>query len=572
MFLLPSLPGMETPEQRRRKRLVWAGIVLVLALCYPAYLLVVRWRADQLAASSEEMLRNHQSELALATARSALGLRPNSIRAMRTVATVLAQGRRPEALPFWKVIAARPEATITDFESGLDAAVGVRAYDSAQRFVEDGIKRFGDAPTLLRRAASLFETVGDSVQSVQYAQRFLKDHPGDDLINLILQRQILAAGTPSDRVAAKDRILEIAARSPELRLDALKWVAKLDGLPAQDVRKSLNLLSQVSGESVDRLLARADLELKLDPGKLPEVGRAVFEQGQALANGSSQLAELGRWFNNKGQSNAVWFDRTLVLCNQGAKTDRDLFLIRLDALAGLKKWSEIDDLLSWEKPPIEPVLVNLYRIRTRKELGGGSMEDLWRELERNLLREPEATYYVGQYLEKIGESARLERLYRAVVQVAPHTLAAYAGLVHFAEIRGNLNELMAILKEASEKDPGNNLYQNDYAYLSLLTGQNLTAAAMTAESLTKAHPENVGFRITLALAKLTQGDTNAAFEVLKARPLNWTQLVPGQQAVVASVEGAHGDKKDAATLAGNIELNRLKPPEINLLKRWVAGK
>src|SRR5580704_12742602 len=108
MFLLPRLPGMETPEQRRRRRLFWAGIVLVLLLCYPAYLFAVRWRADQLAASSEEMLRNHQAELALATARSALGLRPNSIRAIRTVATVLAQGRRPEALAFWKEIVSRP--------------------------------------------------------------------------------------------------------------------------------------------------------------------------------------------------------------------------------------------------------------------------------------------------------------------------------------------------------------------------------------------------------------------------------------------------------------------------------
>jgi tetratricopeptide (TPR) repeat protein len=574
MFLLPRLPGMkETPERRRRKRLVWVALLLILLAAYPAYLGAVRWRAGQLAAEAEQMLQNHQDEMALATARSALGLRPGSIRALRTAAVVLAEQRRPEALPLWREVVARPESVLGDFESGLDAAVGLRAYEAAREFLENGIKRFGDTPSLLRRGASLYETDGDPVRSIQYAQRFLKQHPQDDLVNLILQRQILATGAPSDRAAAKDQVLQIAARNPELRLEALQWIAKLEGLPKEELRKSLQLLDQVPERSLDRLLARADFELKLDPARLSEVARGVFEQGQGLASTAVQLAELGRWFNDRAQSDPVWFERTLTMVAfQRAMADRDLFLVRMDALAGRKHWAEIDGLLARDTLPIEPVLVSLFRIRAKKELGGsGPSEDLWKDLERNLLKQPESSFYVGQYLEKIGESARLEKLYRAVVRIAPRTLAAYAGLVHLAEQRGSLDEVMAILKEATEKDPANDLYKSDYCYLRLLTGRGTEDAAKEAAVLVAAHPENVGFKIPLALAKLTQGDTNGAFALFQSTPLNWAQLTPGQQAVVASVEAGHGSRERAESLAKGIELNRLKPEELALLKQWVAG-
>ena len=91
-------------------------------------------------------------------------------------------------------------------------------------------------------------------------------------------------GAPSDRVAAKDQMLAIATRSPQLRLDALKWIAKLDGLPKPDLARALQLADQVGDPSIDRLLIRSDLALKLEPGKLPEVARTVFEQNIGISN------------------------------------------------------------------------------------------------------------------------------------------------------------------------------------------------------------------------------------------------------------------------------------------------
>ena len=565
---------METPEQTRRRRIFWAAAVVVLALCYPLYLYAIRWRADQLAREAAGMLEKHQEQMALATAYSALGLRPHLFPALRTVAVVLSEQRRTEALPIWREILASPKSTLTDVESALDASVGMRAFDLAEEFMANGMKRFGEAPSLERRGAALYETTGDSPRSIQMAQRFLKDHPTDDLVNLIVQRQMLAMGAPSDRVAAKDQMLAIATRSPQLRLDALKWIAKLDGLPKPDLARALQLADQVGDPSIDRLLIRSDLALKLEPGKLPEVARTVFEQGPGLATTSPQLAELGRWFNDKGQTNAIWFDRTLILVSLArAMTDQDLFLIRMDALAGRRQWTEIDNLLSRDNLPLKPVLASLFRIRAKREIGGaGPTDDMWKDLERNLLREPEASFYVGQYLEKLGERARLEKLYQAVVQVAPHTLAANAGLIHLAEQRGNLSELMAVLKEACDRDPSNNLYKNDYSYLCLLTSQNTEPAAREAGTLVAAHPENIGFRITFALAKLSQGDTNGAFTLFEGKPLNWAQLTPGQQAVVAAVEGGHGSAKRAEELARSIDLTRLKQQEFDLLKRWLAAK
>ena len=177
----------------------------------------------------------------------------------------------------------------------------------------------------------------------------------------------------------------------------------------------------------------------------------------------------------------------------------------------------------------------------------------------------EASGYVTTYLEEIGERSRLEGLLRAVTRVSPKTMAAYAGLIQLAESRGDLTGLEAILKEASERDPDNIVYKNDYAYLQLMEGQNTAAALTTAEKLTKDHPENIGFRVTFALAMLVAGDTEGAFSVLNTQPVDWSRLTPGQQAVVAG----KGNLSQARDLAKSIQRARLKAPELALLKKWL---
>jgi hypothetical protein len=407
---------------------------------------------------------------------------------------------------------------------------------------------------------------GDTPRSIQYAQRALKEHPGDDTVNLILQRQMLSVGTAAEKVAAKDQILEIAARNPELRLEALKWITRLEGLNLVDLQKCGQLLTQVGGANMDRLLVGANLELKQNPKKLMEIARRVFAQGQALTPETTELQDLARWMNLHGQ-----YDKTLALISsQRAIVSRELFLLRMDALAATNLWAEVDRTLTEDNLPIEPVLVSLFKIRARKEEGvRTSLEDLWKDLERNLLQQPEASGYVTTYLEEIGERSRLEGLLRAVTRVSPKTMAAYAGLIQLAESRGDLTGLEAILKEASERDPDNIVYKNDYAYLQLMEGQNTAAALTTAEKLTKDHPENIGFRVTFALAMLVAGDTEGAFSVLNTQPVDWSRLTPGQQAVVASVEAGKGNLSQARDLAKSIQRARLKAPELALLKKWL---
>ncbi len=557
---------METAEQKRRKRLIWAVIIVVLLLCYPAYHYTVEWRGEGLAKEAADLLKQGQSQTALSKAQSALGLRPRSMRALRVAATVLSEEHRPEALGYWRAIVGRPDSVLSDYEGAIDTAASVQAFVVGEQLLDEASRRFGPAPTLVRRGASLFEKSGDPARSVQYAQRALKAHPGDDAVNLILQRQMLSLGTPAERAGAKDQILEIAARNPELRLEALKWIARLDGLKPSDLQKSGQLLNQVGGANMDRLLVGANLALKQDPKKLPEIARQVFVQGQAMSPETTELQDLARWMNLHGQ-----YDKTLALVSaQRAMGNRELFLLRMDALAAQSQWAEVDRTLTEDNLPIEPVLTSLFKIRARRQAGVKTpMDDLWKDLERNLLQQPGACAYVGQYLETMGEQTRLEALYRAVIRVAPKTVAAYAGLIRLAESRGNLEELLAILKDARERDPDNILYKNDYSYLTLLLGQNTEAASTTAEALNKEHPENIGFRVTCALAKLVRGDTNGAYAVLNTQPVDWARLTPGQQAVVASVEAGKGDTAQARELAKSIATQRLKKPELELLNGWL---
>jgi tetratricopeptide (TPR) repeat protein len=569
MFLLPTLPGMETPEQRRRKRLFWAALVLLAGLGVAAYFYGIRWRAAWLVAEAERLNGQRQPQLALARAESALGLTPDSIRARRAAAMALSQGRHPAAAFYWQQVVAQAEATATDYESAIDAAVGARKFDIAEGFADGGLRRFPGDTGVLRRGASLFEMAGDPVRSMQCARKLLEVRPEDDLTRLILERQELARGTPAERVAAKDEILGIAERDPALRLEALKWIAQLNGLGAEDLRKCLRLLDQSREQGLEWTLRRGDFLAKLQPEKTAELARAVAQQGRPQAGDAAQMAELGRWLNSKNQYEPV----LSVIGPEAALNNRDLFLIRMDALSGLKRWSEIEATLASQSLPIEPVLAGLFRIRAVKELGTrGSLEDLWSDLERSLLRQPEATYYIGQYLEKMGEMDRLEKLYREVVRVSPRTVAAYAGLIQLAEAKGDLRRIMEILKEASQRDPEYIAYQNDYAYLSLLSGQAGDDARAIAEKMVKARPEDPGFRVTLALSKLKSGDTNGALAALRPTEMDWNRLSPGQQAVAASVLASAGKRQEAFDRAKAIDVRRLKAPEFDLLKRWLNLK
>src|SRR5207248_729312 len=121
---------------------------------------------------------------------------------------------------------------------------------------------------------------------------------------------------------------------------AIEALAGAPELSDSERRRVLDLLSTFSANTVRGALLAADLKLRLHtdaPEKIYDQLSAAWNHGRP-----SELVDLARWLNLHQQG-----ERVLSLFPvEGALGNNQLLLVRLDALATLQRWDEIDSLLS----------------------------------------------------------------------------------------------------------------------------------------------------------------------------------------------------------------------------------
>ncbi len=584
---------LATPEeigQQRRRRLliVWAGLAAVLIPLvvwgvHPAVHAVKGWQARRLAAEAWRRLEAGDGDGAFAKVQDALSLRHNDPEVMRVTAVLLTRvehGR--EALMFWKEIEKiRPLTRDEQRDYALDLLLTGDPAGADKRLALAWPGGAEGTPTDWHLKMQIAARGRDAAAVVPLAKRLL-DNPSPP----VTERQhfnaalmLLLVNSPGERQRGEVSLRALAdgGRSPE-SLEALLILLKRtsqeivqsrerrQAVPATSPQDLLDLAARVEQHpragTVQQFVA-VQARMVAQPERREELLREVTGRYAASKN-NEELAALGSWLYAQ-QDYARLLD---VITPERAVGSRALYLLYLDGLGALGRWTDIKRAIEGQRFTLDPVVEQMYLARCATQLrqpeGAGVH---WEAALRAAGTNADALLNLGRYAQSDGAAGTAEAAFRAAVKATPEGRPAHEALLGSLEVQGKTRDAREVVKAMRALWPQDAAVRNDEAYLGALLGEDLTADRDAARELIRAEPASLPHRVTLALAELKLGHALTALDALKDVQAEAFQTQPRFQAVRAAVLWATGFEAESNRIAAAIPRERLLPEE----RQLVAG-
>jgi predicted Zn-dependent protease len=553
----------------RRKRM-WIGLgigIVVLGLiaafgARPAYRQLKTWRAHRFVAEGEALLAQQKGQEAYGKAQAAFQLSPLDPPTVRLMARVLSAFGQEQAIPFWNQVLESGKATDADRRELAATAIRQRQWAIAEQQLNLLLRTNPPTVETLRLSSDFLLARGDIPQALRYARNAAATQPGDSGLRLFLGQRLLVSTNSAEQLEGKQTLLAVSAGSDTNALEATLLLASAVRLNPEEAASCAQRLLAHPARTLAHEFLAFDLQLRANPANRDSVIEAARRRYPPL--GDEALLQLGRWLNRNRE-----FERVLgVLSASKAFTSQDFFLVHLDALAGLGRWADVESALTAKNVPLDPFNIAVYRVRVAKELGQADLVPLyWTQAHRRAAENPQSLLYLAQYAERIGATEEAIKAWRRLTSFPNTSRMAFLSLVRLIQQASpDLRTLRDTLRQMSEQFPDDPAPRNDWAYLSLLLGEDIEAARAAATALVQKQPNMLSYRITLALGHLRAGDRPAAAKLLQGFQIDWTATLPGWQAVHAAVLAANGQLEEAGRATKKIPISQLKPQEKALIQ------
>jgi hypothetical protein len=463
-------------------------------------------------------------------------------------------------MDYWKRLLVLPEATPQDRQDAARLALQLRQLEFAEEQIQPLLAANPETPEILELAAELAIQKGDRDTALAFAGRLLARNPQHHSAPLLQAQLLFSSPVAQQQQQGKRQLQNLAKGTDAPALNALR--ALTGGTLSAEERASLaSALAAHPAARIDDQLTAVSIRIAPEPAAKERLIDAAVQRF-ASADGEA-LTSLGRWTNQHGEAL-----RTLgIISEERAGTHADLFLVRLDALASLGKWAEIQASLAREPNPLSPTHREVFLARAAQELGEVATAEVhWRRALLAAGQNPQLILYVAQYATKIGTPKIVEKAYRQLAANPAWTLRATSALVPIVESHGDSRALRDLLRQLTRLAPAEAAPRNDAAYLDLLLNEDVSAARTTAEALVRKHPEMLAYRTTLALAHLRSDEPQKARELFSGIRVNWEQCPPGWRAVHAATLAASGELQEAEAIALALPRDKLKAEERELLE------
>lgn len=275
------------------------------------------------------------------------------------------------------------------------------------------------------------------------------------------------------------------------------------------------------------------------------------------------LAALGGWLNKIGRP-----AKTLDVLPQAHAVQRqDLFLLYINALAALQRWSEVKDLLMSEHSVVDPMLQHMYLAVGQARLGSATAATNEWQRALEIANTPEKALALAKYAEQNSVYDIADAAYSITIKIAPKNRGAYDGRLHLAMESGHTSQAQSIAAEIAQLWPDDAEARNHDAYLRLLLGASDDAAQgaqRDAQLLVAKEPRNWQARATLGLACLRLGRNRDALAAIREPRVTGVEP-PGALAVRAAILAANGYQDGARNDARLINAKPLLPEERALI-------
>lgn len=550
---------------RRRflRRLLVIGLpaLVVLAIGVAVAIPMVKnWRARQFVERAEELRSEGKLQEAFNNAASALQMRPGLPEVKRTYARVLFAANEPAGLQVMQQLLDSGQATATDRLELAEAALRFGDVPLAEKEAFQLLQKGESTPQALHTLARVRLAQQRIPDAVQALKESLESGGGAEPA-LLLSRLQIAMNTPESLASAVELLRPIARQPDQSGLDALLVLIASPALKSEEGKEWIAALRSHPLASDAQKLAAASAEIQLHPS---DYSRVIKQEVENLRSGTvEQRAELARWLNQNREYAGV-LD---VITPEEASTRSDLFLIRLDAMAGQKDWDGLSELLRADKLPLNNAVVLLYRGRAARELGKPEESaTFYRRAIVEAAPTQDVMWYVINYLQRIGEDKVLEQELTQLTDNPTTARQAFAALVPIVQKRQDAEELFKLYDRMLERLPADSVVQNDHRYFAALTGRRADVSG--GRELVAKEPRMLAYRVTLALAHLKNGQHEAAMKVFDGITLDPTKIQPYQRAVLAAVLGANGRETEARQLAATVTGDAVTVQEYALIAPW----
>lgn len=430
----------DAQRARRKRRIILIGsLVLVLAIVFgvfgrrPAGHAIRAWQARRHAQKAFDFINKEQWSDARSEAMAALQLSPGQSEALRAVARYLTRLHSIEALDFWKELSRKTSLTRLDVRD--EAMIAIIAGDTAlaDTTVHQLIGSNAEpADWLLAAQLAIQKNLPDEAKlSLAKIAADSRATESEQFRATLLQLS-LATNSPSERANALTRLEKSAEGKTATSLDALVVVAQntLSG-PDDSSDSTMNEAGRLASALENHPLAEAkhkllafDLRIHADPTQREQlITRAIADWKDS---DPADRLDLARWLNSKGE-----FQRTIdTIPLEKAVQSSDLFLQHLDALAGLGRWKEVEQLLRSGRFPLEPFLEAMYLARCNSQLGEQTASaNNWQRALEAAQGNARKLITLAQYAEQNNNTEIAEAAYNGAAAAAPKLRMALASMV-----------------------------------------------------------------------------------------------------------------------------------------------
>jgi len=308
-------------------------------------------------------------------------------------------------------------------------------------------------------------------------------------------------------------------------------------------------------------LLATELKLRLQPNDTDQI---IEEAVARWAEGeTADVAELARWLNLHKQSERV----LTLLPTERAVASEPLLLSRLDALASLERWKEIDLLLARPDLGLDPVVAESFR--ARNAIGQGSSLDADLHWERAIALaggDPFKLRFVASFAEQSRAASSALKAYDQLARFPEHAAVAQRGRQRLIEQTGDASAARNVAERLSTIAPEDVNAQAQLTHLNLLLGIDIESNLEKAKALVTKYPSRLSFRVTSALGYLRQRDAASALAQFQAPvPIEWPRTPPAWRAVYAAALAANAQLEAARGIIATIPPDRLNKEERELI-------
>ena len=550
---------------RKRRGRWWILLTASVLAVIVAGTIAYRWfkgqRAERFAAAGEALVAANKWNDAAVQYRVALQLDPSNYHGLSGAARLASKAERPEALELWQKVLALPQCTIRDREDYAELLIKTNRLNLAEKVIDPLLKDNPDTKAL-QLAARYSRKIGDNVKASEYLRVASKRTPDDDAPRFQLAEVLAQSTDAADQAEARKILWELAARPIVYKKAAVEALAAAPELTTDERKRLLQELTALTPKTAKDDLLAADMRIQLQPD---EAARVYREEVERWRNGQSQeLLDLARWLNAHQQPELVLstfpIERTLE--------DNQLLLARLDALATLQRWNDIDGALDRTDVTLDPSVIESFRARTALERNANlDAEVHWNHAISLAASDPYKLRFVANFAEQSRATAAALKAYEQLARFPEHADFAYRGTQRVSQRSGDTAAQRTAMSKISARAPEDPNAADQLAYLNLLLGEDVDQNFAVAKKLAEQYPSRLSYRVTTALGYLRQHDPASAMAQFKGPvSIDWKRTLPAWRAVYAAALLASDRNDEARDIIATIPRDRLNPQERELIE------